>query len=106
MRKHLHTSQIVVRLYSKQPILGLTQEWFRELSFCRLESGVHDRLHIDPLCGIFTSPGIDTREKGPTDFSLTRVVHVCQEMWQLFLVSRRVHVSDSSGRISHLLICI
>ena len=26
-----------VRLYSKQPILGLTPEWFRELSFSRLE---------------------------------------------------------------------
>ena len=28
-------------LYSKQPIFGLTQEWFREL-YC----GVHDKLHI------------------------------------------------------------
>ena len=33
-------------VYSKQPILGLTQEWFRELSFSRLECGVHDKLHI------------------------------------------------------------
>ena len=32
-------------VYSKQPILGLTQEWFRELSFSRLECGVH-KLHI------------------------------------------------------------
>ena len=40
-------------VYSKQPIFGLTQEWFRELSFSRLECGVHDRLHIYPLCGIF-----------------------------------------------------
>ena len=38
---------------SKHPIFGLTQEWFRELSFSRLECGVHDRLHIYPLCGIF-----------------------------------------------------
>ena len=30
-------------LVSKQPIFGLTQEWFRELSFSRLECGVHDR---------------------------------------------------------------
>ena len=33
-------------VYSKQPIFGLTQEWFRELSFSRLECGVHDMLHI------------------------------------------------------------
>ena len=33
-------------VYSKQPILGLTQEWFRELSFSRLECGVHNKLHI------------------------------------------------------------
>ena len=39
-------------VYSKQPIFGLTQEWLRELSFSRLECGVHDRLHIYPLCGI------------------------------------------------------
>ena len=33
--------------YSKQPILGLTQEcFFRELSLSRLECGVHDELHI------------------------------------------------------------
>ena len=35
---------------SKQPNFGLTQEWLRELSFSRLECGVHDRLHIYPLC--------------------------------------------------------
>ena len=29
---------------------------FRELSFFRLECGVHDRLHIYPLCGIFYFP--------------------------------------------------
>ena len=45
-----------VLIYSKQPILGLTQEWFLELSFSRLECGVHDRLHIYPLCGIFYFP--------------------------------------------------
>ena len=43
-------------VYSKEPILGLTQEWFREFSFSRLECGVHDRLHIYPLCGIFHFP--------------------------------------------------
>ena len=29
---------------------------FRELSFSRLECGVHDRLHTYPLCGIFYFP--------------------------------------------------
>ena len=29
---------------------------FRELSFSRLEYGVHDRLHIHPLCGVFYFP--------------------------------------------------
>ena len=38
-------------LYSKQPILGLTREWFRESSFSRLECGVHNRLHIYTLFG-------------------------------------------------------
>ena len=32
--------------YYKQPMFGLTQEWFREVSFSRLECGVHDKLHI------------------------------------------------------------
>ena len=48
-------------VYSKQPIFGLTQEWLRELTFSRLECGVHDRLHIYPCVGYFSSPGIDTR---------------------------------------------
>ena len=33
-------------VYSKQPIFGLTQELLGELSFSRLECGVHDKLHI------------------------------------------------------------
>ena len=37
---------IFLVIYSKQPIFGLTQEWLRELSFSRLECGVHDKLHI------------------------------------------------------------
>ena len=38
--------------------LGLTQEWFRELSFSRVECGVHNRLYIypPPPCGIFYFP--------------------------------------------------
>ena len=46
----------LVYVYSKQPILGLTQVWFRELSFSRLECGVHDKLHIYTLGGIFYFP--------------------------------------------------
>ena len=49
-RKHVCQHQVkflvLSYVYSKQPIFGLTQEWFRELSFSRLESGVHDKLHI------------------------------------------------------------
>ena len=37
---------VLSNVYSKQPIFGLTQEWFRELSFSRQECGVHDKLHI------------------------------------------------------------
>ena len=37
---------LVSYLYYKQPIFGLTQEWFRELPFYRQEYGVHDKLHI------------------------------------------------------------
>ena len=33
---------------SNQPILELTQEWFRELSFSRLECGVHRRFIFTP----------------------------------------------------------
>ena len=35
---------------------GLTQEWLRVLSLSRLECGVHNKLHIYPVCGIFYFP--------------------------------------------------
>ena len=35
---------------------GLAQERFRELSFSRLECGVHDRLHVYPLSGVSYFP--------------------------------------------------
>ena len=42
-----HVRNLVLSyVYTKQPFFGLTQEWFRELSFPRLEYGVHDKLHI------------------------------------------------------------
>ena len=50
-------------VYSKQPIFGLTQVWFRELFFSRLECGVHDKLHIsgadwwDLLLPLAQTPG-------------------------------------------------
>ena len=39
--------------YSKKPILGLAQEWFRELSFSKLECGVHESLFYEQCykCG-------------------------------------------------------
>ena len=45
---HIYLSYVPVYQprYSKQLIFGLTQEWFRELSFSRLECGVHNKLHI------------------------------------------------------------
>ena len=59
------SSQLV---YSKQPIFGLTQEWFRELSFSRLECGVDDKLHIYPLCGIFYFPWHKHQIEGTNGF--------------------------------------
>ena len=62
-----HVPLVLSFVYPKQPILVLTQEWFKELSFSRL-----DRLHIYPLYGTFTSPSIDTAAyKGPTDNSVS-----------------------------------
>ena len=41
---------------------------FRELSFSRLECGVHDRLHIYPLCGIFYFPWYRHQIEGTNGF--------------------------------------
>ena len=49
-------TRLVLSYILKQPILGLTQEWFRELAFSRPECGVHDRIDIYPLCGNFYFP--------------------------------------------------
>ena len=43
-------------VYSKQPILGLTQEWLREVWSPR--QGI---CLFTPCVGSFTSPGVDTR---------------------------------------------
>ena len=58
-------------IYSKQPILDLTQVWSRELSFSRLECGVQDRLHIYPMCGILYFP----RHKHQIDWTISVVSH-------------------------------
>ena len=44
--RNIGLSYLLSYVYSKQPIFWQTQEWFRALSFSRLECGVHDRLHI------------------------------------------------------------
>ena len=45
-RAWLSLTLVLSYVHSKQPIFGQTQEWLRELSFSRLECGVHDKLHI------------------------------------------------------------
>ena len=66
-----HRSSLLV--YSKQPIFGLTQEWLRELSFSRLDCGVHDRLHIYPMCEIFYFPWHRHQIEGTNGcFNITR----------------------------------
>ena len=47
---------IVVSILQTAHLWANTGVVFRELSFSRLECGVHDRLHIYPLCGIFYFP--------------------------------------------------
>ena len=61
-----------IHLYSKQPIFGLTQEWLmREVWSSR--QGI---CLFTPCVGSFTSPGIDTRSKGPTAFILFRKTQI------------------------------
>ena len=45
--------KVFLVMSSRELILGLTQEWFGQLSFSRLECGVYDTLHIYPRCEIF-----------------------------------------------------
>ena len=68
LQLHVEGVQVLSYMYSKQPIFGQTQEWLRELSFSRLECGVHDRLHIHPLCGIFYFPWDRHQIEGPNGF--------------------------------------
>ena len=58
---------------SKQPKLGLTQELFSRI--CESTTG-----YTFTLCvGYFTSPGVDTRQKGPPAFSVSSERH--RQMW-------------------------
>ena len=43
---------LVLSYILQTPILGLTQEWFRAVSFFRLACGVYDKLHIYPVWDI------------------------------------------------------
>ena len=53
-------SEFLVSILQIAHLWANTGVVFRELSFSRLECGVHDRLHT-PCVGSFTYPGIDTR---------------------------------------------
>ncbi len=83
-------------VYSNNPFQGLTEEWFRELSFSRLECGVHDRLHIYPLlCGIFYFPWRRHHIEGfkrPMTFSVSS-----ERQWLLVLGDGTPNNSVSSG---------
>ena len=48
--------QLLVSILQTAHLRANTGVVFRELSFSRLECGVHDRLHIYPLCGVFYFP--------------------------------------------------
>ena len=50
------TCMFLVSILQTAHLWANTGVVFRELSFFRLECGVHDRLHIYPLCGIFDFP--------------------------------------------------
>ena len=64
-------SQVVA---SKQPKLGLTQELF----FSRISESTTGYT-FTPCVGSFTSPGIDTRQKGPPAFSVCSKTD--RQMW-------------------------
>ena len=64
-------SQVIT---SKQPKLGLMQELFFS-RICESTKGYT----FTPCVGSFTSPGIDTRQKGPPAFSVSSERH--RQMW-------------------------
>ena len=53
---HVKSTDLLVSILQTAHLWANTGVVFRELSFSRLECGVHDRLHIYPLCGIFYFP--------------------------------------------------
>ena len=50
--RYVLSSKFLVSILQTAHLWANTGVVFRELSFSRLECGVHDRLHIYPLCGI------------------------------------------------------
>ena len=78
-------------VYSKLPIFGLTQELFRELSFSRLEcGGVHDRLHICPLCWDIFFPWHRHRIEGTDGFKC--LLRNTRDTQSLMLRARFLHL--------------
>ena len=67
----------------------IAQEWFREVSFSRLQRGVHDRLHMYPCVGLFSSHRIDTIQKGPTAYSVLSERHRQRGVNELIQISKR-----------------
>ena len=52
--------------------------WFLELFFSRISDSTTDYT-FTPCVGYFTSPGIDTRQKGPPAFGVSSEKH--RQMW-------------------------
>ena len=97
---------LIIFKSNEKQLTGLTQTWFRELSFSRLECGVHDRLHICPLFGIFyftwhrqqiegTSSSCNGAKRTFPSFEAaiqTLSYHVPQEIQSLMLRATFLHI--------------
>ena len=68
-----HHSMLASRLW-----LEYCRAWFSELSFSRISQSTTGYT-FTPCVGSFTSPGIDTRQKGPPAFSVSSERH--RQMW-------------------------
>ena len=91
-------------------ILQTTHLWantgvvFRELSFSRLECGVHDRLHIYPMCGIFYFPWHRHLIEGTNGcYCLIRkteifTIHLLNPHWTM---PRQAVISTQQHKLSH-----
>ena len=68
MNGHSLPMMFLVSILQTAHLWANTGVVFRELSFSRLECGVHDRLHISPLCGIFYFPWYRHQIEGTNGF--------------------------------------